>query len=270
MAEGKQKKTLEDRDEDDLFSLYCDLYQTAREWMASGTALDLDEVVDAVCFLTHFEDLVDLEALQRAVPLVPPKRGAAAILTRMRDSLRRRCTPRHLDSSALRDLKDDLREQEAELQRFLGKLQGAVEDVSGIKERLAMRNKVQSLVQMAKRVKDFASTLSDVGELEWESNYSTLRLCITPKKGRAYRPFGSKFFECRMERETAIEVSVQPDHLRLIIDGDFQFTFLGVRTVPTLQARAITIHRMEGVRMEGAEATLTVWQERGVSQVSVQ
>ncbi|MDD5708852.1 MAG: hypothetical protein PHR35_23295, partial [Kiritimatiellae bacterium] len=89
---------------------------------------------------------------------------------------------------------------------------------------------------------------------------------ITPKKGRAYRPFGSKFFDCRMERETAIEVSIQPDHLRLTIDGDFQFTFLGVRTVPTLQARAITIHRIEGVRMEGSKATLTVRQERGVPQ----
>lgn len=266
----ESKKTLVDSVEDDLFSLYCDLYQTAREWLASSAALELDEVIDTICILDRFEDMLDLEALQKAAPPISRKQRAEAILSRIRDALHQHFSSPHLDDGAIRALQEELREREAELHRLLGKLQGAVEHIPGIQERLAAREKIQSLVQMTKRVKDFANTLSDIGDLEWESNYSTLRLQIAPKEGRAYHPFSSKFFTCRIEQDTSIAAAVHRDHLLLTIDGAFIFIFLGIRSVPALQARTITIHRWEGLRVEGPQTTLTVRREHDAPRVRVE
>lgn len=258
-----------DLEQDDLYTLYCDLYTTARDWTADAAALQLDDLLVSVTAIEHLDDLLDMDLIERYGPLVSDEPTVRSVIDRARDTLRERFSRRHLDEPALRHLGTDLRAAMTDMQKAIGGLESRIEDIDDLKHRIAMRKQIHAVTDLQKRVRRFAGTLSTLYDLTWESTFSAIRVQLTPKRDAVCQPVESAILDLSIPAAAALEARIDGESIVVAIDGPVHLSVAGHPGIPDLALSQIVIDKVDGVSLRGRDAEIRLTKKGTTTDVQV-
>ena len=267
--EGEEKKYLVDWEEN-LFSIYCDLLGTAREWMLSGAGIHLDEIADCIDVIERAGEIAD-ERTVNAYPVIRRNYGKVKdAISEIRNCYMTYTSNERMDGKAIKEMMDDVRDLEGKMQRGIGKMQHAAEEISDINERMAFRNTIRGLTEMRKVIKNFNDSFSRIKEIEWNAGYSKTRVRIIPKSGSAYRPIKSKMMDVEIRGDTEMEISVSDTAITAEVgSGGLFLNLFAFGKIPDMNAEHITIDKNEGMEIAGGGRCVKFELEYGETKITV-
>ncbi len=255
--------------QDDLYSVYCDLYGTVRDWLADGAALHLDDLMASITAMERLDDLLDMELIERHGPLVAAEPTVRSVIDRARDTLQKRLTRRHLNEATLRRLGGDLRGAMTDMQKAVGGLESRASDIDDLKHRIAVRKQIHAVTDLQKRIRRFADTLSMLHDLRWESTFSTTRVEITPKQDVVYRPIQSAILQLAIPEAASVESRVENESIVAVIEGTMQLSVAGHPGVPDTELSKVVVDKMEGLTILGREGEIHITKNGTTPDVQV-
>ncbi len=256
------------KEEDDLFSIYCDLHETAREWLLSGAGIRLDEVVDCIDVVENFQ--VEEEEKVMGYPLIRPHyEKIEETVSEMSRCYRSYMSKEKIGGVELKKMVDDIRELIGSMQRSMGKIQQATEEVEDIKERMALRETIKTMAHLKKLVKHFNDSFSRIKEIEWNSGYSRTHIHIKPKVNSTYRPIKSKLMDIEIRGETEVDITVGESSITAEMDGSLFLNFFAFGKIPNMHVDRLVIDGKEGVEIVGNNIKVKIEIEYGETKVNV-
>lgn len=255
--------------EENLFSIYCDLHRTAREWMLSGTGIHLDDIVDCIDVVDAAGEIADEDKI-KAYPLVESHyRKIKDTVSDIRDCYQSYMSKEKIGGNDIKKMMDDVRELLGIMQRGIGRIQhmnGEIEDVGG---RMELRDVTKRLNDARKVVKHFNDSFSQIKEIEWNAGYSKTHVRIVPKSRSAYHPFNSKLVDVEIRGDTEIDITVSGDSIEVEAKGGFFISFFAFGKIPDMYVENITIDRNRGVEIAGGGKRIIIEVEYGELKISI-
>jgi len=255
--------------EENLFSIYCDLLGTAREWMLSGAGIHLDDIMDCIDVIEYAGDIADEERI-RAYPIIRQNyEKVKDAVSGVGECYRSYMSKERMDWNSIKEMMDDVRELTGIMQRGIGKMQHTAEEIGDIRERMEFRNIIKGLTDVRKVIKHFNDSFSLLKEIEWNAGYSKTHIHIIPKSGSAYHPLKSKLMDIEIRGDTEIDISVSDTSITAEVSGGLFIGFFAFGKIPDMYAERITIDRNNGVEIVGGGRRVNVELEYGEAKISV-
>lgn len=245
-------------EQDDLYSVYCDLYATARDWLADAAALHLDDLLASVTAIERLDDILDMELIERYGPLVSGEPTVRSVVDRTRAILRKRFARQRLDEPALRRIGTDLRGAMTDMEKAVGGLETRISDIDDLKRRIAMRKQIRAVTDIQKSVRGFADTLSTLYDLRWESTFSTTRIQLTPKRDAVCRPVQSAILQLAIPEAASLEAVIDGESIVVTVEGTMRLSVAGHPGVPDAELSKVVVDKMEGLAILGREGEIHV------------
>jgi len=152
--------------EEDLFSIYCELYETAREWLMSGANIHLDEIAECIDNIENFGKIVDEDEIKKHPLIAPHYKKTIKTISAIRESYHHHFSNEKIEEATLKKMMDDIRELVSNMQRNIGKIQSITERLKDINERIELREFIRKLTDLKKLIKHFNDSFSNVKRIE--------------------------------------------------------------------------------------------------------
>lgn len=256
--------------DDDLYSACCDLYSVAREWLAAGAALHLDDLLATITGIEHLDEVADMHMIERYGPLVSGEPTIRSVVDETRSLLREHFSRHTLDEPALRQLREDLRRAMRDMQKAVGGLESRIADVSDLQQRIALRKQIHTVTDLQKCIRGFANMLTTVHQLRWESSFITTRIRVTPKRDMTCRPVQSPILEVEIPGVTEVEAGIEGESIVITVEGEMLLSVAGRPGIPDIDVSHAVIDKMEGVTITGRDREITLVKKGTKTDVQVQ
>jgi len=254
---------------EDLYTVYCDLYDTARNWLAAGTGLHLDDLLASVTVIERLGEMVDMDMIAQYGPLVAGEPTVRSVVDETRGVCREYLSRCHLHEPGLRQFRDSLRATMNDMQKAIGGLESRVAGIDDLKQRIAMRKQVHAVTELQKRIRMFTNMLSALHELRWKSTFSATRLRVTPKKDAVCRPLQSTILQLEIPGPVDIEAVIQETSIAVTVKGPMRLAVAGHPGIPDVDVAHIVIDKTKGMTVAGHGREITLVKNGSKTDVQV-
>ena len=264
------KDASDDGDIEEFYSVYCDLFNIAREWLTAGAALELDDILASVTVLERLDTVIDMDIIQGYVPLVTGEPTVQSVVDEARALLHEYFTQHHLPEPVLRQLRDRLRSLVNDLQKAAGALESHISDIADIQECIAMRKQLHAVSGIQKRIRSFANMMSSLRELRWESTFSTTRVQVTPKPGVKCQLLQSAVIQLEIPQAVGIEAVIADKYLTIIFEGLVRLSVAGRQDITDFDVSSVVIDKIQGTTIMGLDRKIMLTRNGSHTDVQVE
>lgn len=259
--EGDDKKYLVEWEEN-LFSIFCDILETSDEFLQSGLDVNLDNIIESISKIEHFEKMVGEEKIKENATIFPHYKKVRESVSEIRETYYSYFSKEKIGRALLKKMMDEVRVLIGKMERGIGKIQYVTEGIEDVKERMELRDFIKKIVYFKKLIKHFNDALSRIDTIEWNAGYSKTHLHIVPKIESAYRPIMSNMVEVEVQDETDIDITVGERNVVVEANGALFLNFFAFSKIPDMYVKKITIDRRDGVEIIGDGKKVNIFRER--------
>lgn len=247
--------------EENLFSIFCDILETSDEFLQSGIGINLDDIIESISKIEHFEEMVGEKKIKDNATIFPHYKKVRESVSEIREIYYSYFSKEKIGGALLKEMMDEVRVLIGKMERGIGKIQYVTEGIEDVRERMELREFIKKMVYFKKLIRRFNDALSRIDTIEWNAGYSKTHLHIVPKIESAYRPIMSNMVEVEVQDETEIEITVGEKSVVVETNGALFLNFFAFSKIPDMYVKKIIIDKRDGVEIIGDGKKVNIFRE---------
>jgi len=255
--------------EENLFSNYCDILETAGEFLHASLDINIHNIIDGIDKIEHFEDIIEEDKIRDNRMIFPLYKKVREEISEIREKYCHYFSNEKIGGVLLKEMMDKIRIMLGNIQRGIGKIQYVTEGIEDVKERMELREFIKNMVYFRKLIRHFNDSFSRVESIEWNAGYSRTHIHIVPKIDSIYRPIMSNMVEVEIQDETDIDITVGERNVVVETDGSLFLNFFAFSKIPDIHIEKMIIDKIDGVEIVGDGKKVTILKEKGEIRVHV-
>jgi len=264
--EGDDKKYLLEWEEN-LFSIFCDILETSDEFLRSGLGINLDDIIESISRIEHFEEIVGEEKIKDNAIIFPHYKKVRESVSEIREVYCSYFSKEKIGGALVKEMMDEVRVLLGKMERGIGKIQYVAEGIEDMKERMKLRDFIKKIVYSKKLIRHFNDALSRIDTIEWNAGYSKTHLHIAPKIDSVYKPIMSNMVEVEVQDETDIEITVGAKSVVAEVNGALFLNYYDSSKIPEMYIKKMKIEKEDGVEIIGSKKKVNVYKVDGEIKV---
>ncbi len=237
-------------DENDLFFVYCDIFESISTHLSSSLGISLENIVYNIGIIEEIEKKMKIDVPKAISHLLE---DISDIIEEIRKAYHISFKEKKIEKRELWGARESVRDHIGKIERRIGKIESLIE-MRERKERIALRNEVKKLQGIKKTIKEFNDNLGGIDSIEWEAGLSKATVSITPKKGGKFYVAKTKLFDLAIVSPLDIVVSIKKRNVSIVTEGNgLLFDFFSIPFIKQIFVHSMSIDAEEGVKIDGLQ-----------------
>lgn len=237
---------MEETGKENLFFVYCDIFESIDGYFSSSLGLPLGEVVNNITIVDNIKEILDIDAPKDIARLLDEIKE---IIEKIREIYHTSSARKKILEKELRKIREDVRDYIGKIERRIGKIEYLIE-FKEREERMALRSMVKELQGIKKTIKEFTDGLGALETIEWDSGLSKANITIKPKSMQRFYLAKTKLFEISIDSPSNVLISIEKGKVILSTDEGLLFDFFPLPSMSHIVIKEIVVSK-EDIKMEG-------------------